>query len=104
MHFDALLLLIAYKNSAQKSTEKWSLITLKKDPNLTKKNWLFFWKIIWGISWTLTWAMENLDFDGLLLQKVCIIELKSYREVVSWKITYCFKNDISNLVNIHGTY
>ena len=37
MHFDALLLLIAYKNSAQKSTEKWSLITLKKDPDLTKK-------------------------------------------------------------------
>ena len=48
--------------------------------------------------------MENLDFDGLLLQKVCIIELKSYREVVSWKMTYCFKNDISNLVNINGTY
>ena len=44
MHFDALLLLIAYKNSAQKSTEKWSLITLKKDPDLTKKTWLFFEK------------------------------------------------------------
>ena len=44
---------------------------------------------------------ENMLFDRLLLQKVCNVSAKKYREVVSWKITFDFKNDKSNLVNFH---
>ena len=42
---------------------------------------------------------ENLHFDGIFFLKYVTFELKQYRQVVSWKITYGFKNDIRNLVN-----
>ena len=42
---------------------------------------------------------ENLHFDGILCRKYLMFELKGYRGAVLWKITYGFKNDISNLVN-----
>ena len=31
-----------------------------------------------------------------------MFELKRYRRTVLWNITYGFKNDISNLVNLHA--
>ena len=37
LHFDVLLLSIAYKVSAKKSAEKLSLMTLKSDPNFEEK-------------------------------------------------------------------
>ena len=102
LHFDVLLLSIAYKVSAKKVQKNYLSWHWKKIQTL-KKNWLFIWKMTWGIWWTLTWAVEkseNLHFHGLLLWKV-MFELKRYRGVVLWKMTYGFKNDISNLVNFH---
>ena len=37
LHFDALLLSIAYKDSAKKGAEELSLMTLKSDPNFEEK-------------------------------------------------------------------
>ena len=37
LHFDVLLLSIAYKVSAKKTAEELSLMTLKSDPNFEKK-------------------------------------------------------------------
>ena len=38
---------------------------------------------------------------GYFCRKYVMFELKRYRGVVLWKMTYGFKNDISNLVNFH---
>ena len=54
LHFDVLLLSIAYKVLAKKSTEEFSLMTLKSDPNFEEK------------------------------------------------LTFCLKNDMSNLVNFNA--
>ena len=40
---------------------------------------------------------KNFHFDGQLLMS----ELKRHRGVLSWRMTYGFKNNISNLVNLH---
>ena len=99
LHFDLLLLSIAYKVLAEKIQNN-HLFYL----NYLKKKWLFIWKMTRGIWWTLTWAVENLKICtlmGYFCRKYAKFELKWYRGVVSWKMTYCFKNDISNLVNFH---
>ena len=78
LHFDVLLLSIAYKVSAKKVQKNYLSWHWKKIQTL-KKNWLFIWKMTWGIWWTLTWAVEkseNLHFDGLLLWKVCNVWAK----------------------------
>ena len=69
-----------------------------------KKNWLFTWKMTWWtwIWWTLTWTVESLKIFTLMsyfCRKYVMFELKRYRAVVSWKMTYGFKNEINNLVN-----
>ena len=67
-----------------------------------KKDWLFIWKLTWGIWWTLTLAVESLKLCtmiGYFCKKYVMIELKRYKGVVSWKMTYGSKNDISNLVD-----
>ena len=61
-------------------------------------------KITWRIWWSLTRAVESLKIFtliGYFCRKKIQFELKRYRGVVSWKMTYSFKNDISNLVNFH---
>ena len=103
LHFDVLLLSIAYKVSAKKVQKNYLSWHWKKIQTL-KKNWLFIWKMTWGIWWTLTWAVESLKICtlvGYFCRKYVMLELNKYRGVVSSKMTYGFKNDISNLVNFH---
>ena len=69
-----------------------------------KKNSLFDWNVTWEIGWILTWAMKNpkiCTVMGYFSEKYVTFELKKYRRVVSWKMTYDFKNDIRNSVNFH---
>ena len=103
LHFDVLLLSIAYKVSAKKVQKNYLSWHWKKIQTL-KKNWLFIWKMTWGIWWTLTWAVESLKICTLMsyfCRKYVMFELKRYRGVMLWKKTYGFKNDISNFVNLH---
>ena len=103
LHFDVLLLSIAYKVSAKK-VQKNYLSWHWKEIQTLKKNWLFVWKMTWGIWWTLTRAVESLKICtlmGYFCRKCVMFELKKYRGVVSCKITYGFKNGIGNLVNFH---
>ena len=70
----------------------------------------FCLKMTWGISWILTrvkslkvWV-ESLKIFTLMdyfCRKYVMFELKKYRGVVLWKMTYGFKNDIRNLLNFH---
>ena len=100
LHFDGLLLLVAYKVLAkkiQKSYLSWHWRMIQT----LKKNGLFVWKMTWGIWWVLTRAVESLKictFIGYFCQKDVMLELKKYRGVVSWKIIYGLKNNIRNLV------
>ena len=74
---------------------------LKKDPNFEEKL-IFYLKndkrnlVNFSLS---SGKSENLHFDGILCRKYVMFELKGYSGAVLWKITYGFKNDISNLVN-----
>ena len=93
LHFDVLLLSIAYKVSAkkvQKSYLSWHWRVIQT----LKKNSRFVWKVTWEIWWILTRAVESLKICTLMEcfhQKYVMFELKKYRGVVSWKITYGFK-------------
>ena len=105
LHFDVLLLSIAYKVSAKKVQKNylswhWRVI------QTLKRNWLFVWKMTWEIWWILTRAVESLKICtlmGYFCRNYVIFELKGYRGVVSRKMTYGFKNNIRNLVNFHTT-
>ena len=60
LHFDALLLSVAYKYSAKKVPKNylswhWGVI------QTLKKNSLFIWKMTWELWWILTRAVENLE-------------------------------------------
>ena len=73
----------------------------KSDPNFGQKL-TFYLKKAWEIWWILTRAVESLKictFLGYFSQKYVMSELKKYRGIVSWKMTYGFKNDKTNLVN-----
>ena len=99
LHFDVLLLSIACKVSAKKVKKNYLSWQWRKIQTL-KKNWLFIWKMTWGILVNFNLSSgksENLCF----CRKYVMFELKRYRGVVLWKMTYGFKNDISNLVNFH---
>ena len=75
-----------------------------KNIQTSKKNWLFVWKMTWEICWTLTRAVESLKiftFMGWFWRKCGMFELKKYRWNMSWKMTFGFKNDISNWGNFH---
>ena len=101
LHFDVLLLSIAYKVLAEKAQKNYLSWHWKKDPNF-EKNWLFIWKMTWRIWWNLTWAVESLRICTFMgYKKYIMFELKRYKAVVSWKMTYVSKNGISNLVNFH---
>ena len=107
LHFGVLLFSIAYKVSAKKVEKSYFSYHWRVIQTL-KKNSLFVWKMTWIIWWILTWTVENLKICtlmGYFWQKYVMFELKKYRQAVSWKMTYGFKNDISNLLNFHtGIY
>ena len=103
LHFHVLLFSKACKFLAQKEQKNYLSWHCKKIKTL-KKNWLFVWKMKWESWWTLTWAVGSLEICtlmGYFCRKYVMFELKRYRGVVLWKMTYGFKNDISNLVNFH---
>ena len=103
LHFDLLLLSIAYKVSDKKVQNYYLSWHWNKIQTL-KKNWLFIWKMTWRIWWNLSWAVESLKMStlmGYFCWKYVMFDLKRYRGGVLWKITYSFKNGISNLVNFH---
>ena len=59
LHFDLLLLSIAFKVSAEKVQQNY-LSWHWKEIQTLKKNWFFVWKITWGVWWTLTRAAGSL--------------------------------------------
>ena len=82
LHFDVLLLSIAYKVSAKKVQKNYLSWHWKKIQTL-KKNWLFVWKMKWGIWWTLTWAVESLKICtlmGYLCRQYVMFKLKNIEE------------------------
>ena len=81
LHFDVLLLSIAYKVSAKK---------VQNHPS-------WHWKNVHTLK--NNWKIGTLM--GYFHRKYVMFELTWYRGVVSWKMAYGFKNDISNLVNFH---
>ena len=86
--------------SYEKSYVSWSWRVMQS----LKKNWPLFPKMTWGIWWILMRAVESLEICNLMgyfCRKYVMSELKKYTGVVSWKISYGFKNDIRNLVNFH---
>ena len=46
---------------------------------------------------------NNVHFDGLFLSKVCNVSAKKI-QIVSWKIIYGFKNDISSFNENSGKF
>ena len=101
--FDVLLSSIAYEVSAKKLQKNYLSWHWKKIQTF-RKNWLFVWKMTWEIWWTLTRAVESLKvftLMGYFCRKCIMFEFKKYRGVVSWRMTYGFKNDISNWENFH---
>ena len=58
LHFDVLLLSIAYKVTAKK-VQKSDLSWHWKEIQTLKKNWLFIWKMTWGIWWIFTQVVEG---------------------------------------------
>ena len=94
LYFNAvLLLLIAYKVSAKK-VQKNYLSWHRKKVQTLKKNWRFVWRMAWEIWWTLTRAVESLKTCSLMdhfCKQYVMFELKIYRGIVSWKMTYGLK-------------
>ena len=84
LHFDVLLLSIAYRvlaKKVQKSYLSWRWRVIQ----ILKKNSLFVWKITWIIWWILTRAVENLKIFTLMrhfFQKYVMFELNKWRQVV----------------------
>ena len=83
LHFDVLLLSIAYKVSAKK-VQKGYLSWHWRVIQTLKKNSLFVWKMTWEIWWILTWTVENLKICtlmGYFCQKYVMFELKNTDEL-----------------------
>ena len=86
IHFDVLLLLIAYKVSAKK-VQKGYLSWHGRVIQTVKKNSLFAWKMTWIIWWILTRAVENLKIHtlmGYFCQKFVMFELKKQARLEKW--------------------
>ena len=87
----------------QKSYLSWHWRLIKT----LKKNSFFVWNMTWESSWILSWAVENLKIFtlmGYFYKKYVMLKLIKYRWVLSWKMTYGFKNDIRNLVNFYSSW
>ena len=103
LHFDWIHLSKACKyldEKVQKSYVSWHWRVMQS----LKKNWLLVPKMTWGIWWILMGAVISLrifTLIGYFGRKYVMFELKKCRGSVSWKMTYGFKNSISDLVNFH---
>ena len=78
LHFDVLLLSIAYKVSAKKVQKNYLSWHWKKIQTL-KKNWLFVWKMTWRICLTFAQAVESpkiYSLMGYFCRKYVMFELK----------------------------
>ena len=73
LHFDVLLLSIAYKVSGKKNAEELSLMTLKSDPNFEEKLTFCLKNDMRNLmNFNLSSEKsENLHFDGIFLSKAC---------------------------------
>ena len=86
LHFDVLLLSIAYKVSAKKVTKNylswhWRVI------QTYNKNWLSVWKITWRVLVNLMPAVESLKICtlmGYFCRKYIIFKLKKYIGIVHY--------------------
>ena len=82
LHFDGLLLSIAYKISAKK-VQKSDLWWYWRVVQILNKNWLFVWKMTWRVWWILTRAMESLKISilmGYFCRKYLMFELKNIQK------------------------
>ena len=104
LYFDVPIFSIANKVPAKKVLKNFFSWHWKKFQTL-EKNWLFVWNTTWEIWWTLIQAVELLKMCSLIkfFRRKYVMFVLKYREVVSWKMTYSFKNDMSNLVNFHSS-
>ena len=103
LHFDGFLLSEAYKDLSEKVQKRYVSWYWRVMQSLNK-NWLLVPKMTREIWWILMWAVASLKVCTLIsyfCRKYLMFELTKYRGVVSWKMNYCFKNDISNLVTFH---
>ena len=65
-----------------------------------KKNYLLVPKMTWmNFMMQAVASLRIFTLIGYFCGKYVIFELKKYTGVVSWKMFYGFKNDISDLVN-----
>ena len=74
----------------------------QKRSTLWRKTDFLFEK--WREQFGELWEVESLkicSFMGYFYRKYVMFELKRYRGFVLWKMTYGFKTDIGNLVNLH---
>ena len=90
LHFDVLLLSIAYKVSGKKNAEELSLMTLKSDPNFEEKLTFCLKNDMRNLmNFNLSSEKsENLHFDGIFLSKVCNVSAKIIQT------SYVVKNDL----------
>ena len=104
LHFDQMFLSKAYKDLAEKVQKSWSHDT---------QEWCKVWRKT--DSWFQKWhenlgefysasssrSLKIFTLKGYFCRNYVMFKLKKFRGVVSWKMTYGFKNDISHLVNSH---
>ena len=94
LHFDVLLLSIAYKLSAKKVQKSYLSWHWRVIQNL-KKNSLFVWEMTWEIWWILTRAVKNLKIwtlMGYLCQKLCNVWVKIIQTSCDVKNDLWFQN------------
>ena len=99
VHFDVLLLPIVYKISAWNCRGIISHGAEKRSKLWRKTDFLFekWHEEFKPEQWK---TLKICTLMGYFWGKYIMFELKRNRGVVLWKLTYGFKNDISNLVNL----
>ena len=95
-----ILLSKAYKDLDEKvkksETEEWCKVSGKTD------SWIQKWHEEFGELYPEQWKVQKVAlWWATFVESIVMFKLKQYRGVVSWKMTYGFKNEIRNLVNFH---
>ena len=101
LHFDVLLLSIAYKVSAKKVQKNYLSWHWIKRSKLWRKTDFLFEKWYGEIWWTLTRAAESLKICtlmGYFCRNYVVFEMKKNTEELCREKWY---NDVGNLVNFH---
>ena len=100
LHFDGLLLSKAYKFFRWKVRKSYASWHWRVMQNLNKADFLFQkWHEEFSEFNASSGKSEICTLMGYFCQNYVMLELKKYRRVVSWKMTYGLKNDIRNLVD-----